>query len=287
MLRDAIRIPILTKIQKWNLLCNMSDTHIGNALCDEPQLKASLQEASEREARINVVGDIFDAIFSGDRRYKEGMTSSWLQGHPHPADCVIDYAYEILKPYAHLIDCLADGNHDETAGKYLKTNLVRRLCKALSDSEQAKKHNHVVHYGGYSGYIQYLVQTCKPGRIDVLNVLYYHGSGGNAQVTKGMMDFQRGRSKFVFDIFLMGHNHFKNADSAPRTFCTARGVIKQYPSRCIRCGAFKKNYSITDPGNTPFSEKSFHDPIETGATFAKYRFVGANDNKRLELRAEI
>lgn len=274
---------------EWNYIFFMSDIHFGNAQCDEEQFIEDLEEAKKLNARIIIVGDLFDAIFSGDPRFKSSIPAPWIAGRDDATNKVIVKLEEILTPYADLIDLISLGNHEEAYLKYKSFDMISALLHSLN--KNLPTNNQILH-GSYIGYLQYVansknVKNSGGGHIDIMNVLYYHGKGGGAEITKGVMDFQRMKSKFVYDVFACGHNHFHIVESDCRIGITAGGKLKEYMMKNIRCGTYQKSYALNDPSSVPFSEKMAFTPVDIGKTQLRFRFIGPNESKRLEMRCEI
>ena len=262
----------------------MSDIHFGHAMCDEQKFKNDLEEAKRLNADIFIVGDFFDAIFSGDPRYKSSVPAGWLQGTDKPLNKVVDEAEKILKPYASKIKVISLGNHEHTIIKYKTYDPISALIHNLN--RDLPKQNQIIH-GSYIGFYQYVTKTCEKGMVHTFDILMYHGKGGAAEITRGVMDFQRTASKFNYDLFIAGHNHFRNIDSSAKIGISGKGKPKTWLMKNVRCGTYLNSYSLSEPSIVPFSEMSCHTPNETGCAVVRWRFMGANSNKRLELKAEI
>jgi hypothetical protein len=202
----------------------MSDLHIGAFNVDEEWIRGELNEARERGDRVNINGDVFDAILPKDaKRYKPEALHPRLHGISKVLDEQVDMAEELLAPYADLIDMIGMGNHESAVEKYHSTDLTARLIRRLNS--KVKTTGHEIQYGGYTGFIDYRFRTKKgTGGSRRLVIYYHHGAGGSAPVTKGMIDFARKAAWVDADVIWLGHKHNKISDTgAMRLSCPIDG----------------------------------------------------------------
>lgn len=184
----------------------LSDLHIGAANVDYDLIKSELEDARKHNARIAFNGDVFDLILPKDhKRFSPDVLHPCLLGRRDVIDEAVNMAYKMLLPYVDLIDMIGIGNHETSVEKYHSTDVVMRLLEKLQD-----KAKHQIYYGGYLGYLDYRIVTTrgKTPRGSQYKIFYFHGGGGSAPITKGMIDFSR-LQMWVSDahVVWIGHKH--------------------------------------------------------------------------------
>lgn len=224
----------------------MSDLHLGAPNVNRARIREDLEEAKKHSDRILLDGDIFDAILPTDvKRFLPGVLENDLRGRQNILNQVVKTAFDLLYPYATLIDLIACGNHEESVEKHHHFDLVQELVRRLNEVPGAD-----VRYGGIGGYFGYRIQeTCdsdaarereNPGgdRWWYL-IFYHHGAGGNAIVTKGMIGFNRMQTWVEADLIWVGHGHNKIHDATPvRQTMNSRGKIVERPRHCVMTGGY-------------------------------------------------
>lgn len=143
-----------------------------------------------------IVGDFFDGMQGrfDPRRDMSRLRPEYRREDYY--DYIVKDAVNQLKPYAKHIVMVADGNHELSVLKNANTDLVGRFVCGLSCE------NHTVYRGGYGGII--LLNQ----RSYTIPVKYFHGSGGEAPVSRGAIQTNR-QAVFLpdFQIVLNGHSH--------------------------------------------------------------------------------
>lgn len=226
----------------------MSDLHIGAANVNYRLITRELEEAKANGDRVLVNGDVFDLITVKDKRFVPDVIHRRLRGKRDLINGALEWALEIFSPYADMIDMIGVGNHDVASERWSNIDLVKMLVMSL---QKEVKGDHVIHYGGYTGFMDYRVRPDREppeGRLAAdhgrrLVIYYHHGSGGNAPVTKGMIDFAR-KSWVMADIIWMGHKHNRVASTIQTLSCPLAGddpTIKE--QRHIMTGAYFDTYS--------------------------------------------
>lgn len=219
--------------EQWFLL--MSDNHHDSVYCDRKLELEHLQEAKKRNARILIFGDFFDAMQGrfDPRRSMDELRPEYRREDYY--DFVIKDCLDFLKPYAPLIDLIADGNHELSVLRNANTNLCDRLVMVLRTDAKSE----VVH-GGFGGWIRLVVKT---GADISYNLKYFHGAGMEAPVTRGVIQTNR---QAVYlpdaDIVVNGHNH--NAYYVPISRERISDQGKQYMDiqHHIRIPGYKNAY---------------------------------------------
>lgn len=179
--------------QRWFVT---SDVHFDSAHCDRDQFFKDLDYAIRMDADILIIGDLLDAMQGrfDKRKDMDHLRPEYRREDYY--DAIIDDTIRYLEPYAKRIAMISDGNHELAVLKYANTNITERLIKGLNTPD------HKIIHGGYGGIILMKYdQTVVP-------VKYFHGSGGEAPVTRGAIQTNR-QAVFLpdFQIILNGHSH--------------------------------------------------------------------------------
>lgn len=221
----------------------MSDLHIGANGNDYKLINRELAEAKKNGDRILVNGDVFDLILPSDRKR---FSLSALHKRIHRVDILnaaLEWGEEIFAPYADLIDMIGLGNHESSIEKHGSSDLVAMLIDKLRVHQKNK--DHVIHYGGYTGFIDYRFRgrnSERIGRSRRFVIYYHHGSGGDSPVTKGMIDFAR-KHWVRADVMWMGHKHNKIGSVIRTMRCPMEGeqpILEE--QRQVFTGAYYHTY---------------------------------------------
>lgn len=217
--------------EQWFLLT--SDNHHDSVLCNRKKEKADLDKALERDAVIVNIGDFFDAMqgrFDPRRNMDELRPEYRRQDY---FDFVVEDSAEFLAPYAPNIAQLSPGNHESSIRKNANTDLTERLAFLLNI-----KYNGGVQVGGYGGWLIMRVVTPGTRHVHQYRIKYFHGAGGEAPVTRGIIQTNR-QAVFLPDAntVLNGHNHHHYILPITRERINAYG--KQY---------FDMQYHVRIPG---------------------------------------
>ena len=226
----------------------MSDLHLGAPQVDEEKIRRELLRARERNDRILINGDVLDLILPKDhKRYSPDALHPRFHGRSDIVNAVIDFATEMLGPYADLIDMVGVGNHETAVSKWHSSDvtllLVRELYRYLSEKQ---KKTHIVHYGGFTGYYDARFRFKQNEKLDTNGkrwvLFYHHGHGGESPVTKGMIDFNR-LGWVNADCVWLGHKHNRFIDHEEQLVCPLSGddvIVKD--RRHIMTGSYFKTY---------------------------------------------
>lgn len=218
-----------------------SDVHFDSIYCNTEQLKADFDEAKKRKARIIIVGDWYDAMQGryDPRRAAPELRPEYQQREDY-YDAVVEGSADFLEPYADLIDVLSDGNHELSVLKNASTNLMDRLVHELNRRKKVQ-----IKHGGYGGWLRVMMTETDEltGTHQSIKVKYFHGSGGEAPVTRGAIQTNR---QAVYlpdaDIVINGHSH--NAYHIPIVRERLSGKGRQYfdTQHHIRTPGYKQAY---------------------------------------------
>lgn len=177
-------------------IMQISDVHFDSYYCHRDQLYTDLEYAIDHDIYVMMFGDIFDAMNGrfDPRRSMNSVRPEYRREDYY--DAIIEDTVAKLAPYAKNILMVAYGNHESSVLKNANTDLISRLAKGLSTK------TNTVYIGGYGGIILFE----ESGKI--VPAKYFHGSGGEAPVTRGAIQTNR-QAVFLpdFNIILNGHSH--------------------------------------------------------------------------------
>lgn len=173
-----------------------SDIHFDSVLCYRKQLYEDLSYAVANDMQIVLLGDIFDAMNGrfDPRRSMDLVRPEYRSENYY--DLIVEDAIASLLPFANNILMVTYGNHETSVLKNANTDLILRLAKGLSSKY------HKVLVGGYGGIIRFIDDD------HIVPAKYFHGSGGEAPVTRGAIQTNR-QAVFLpdYNIIMNGHSH--------------------------------------------------------------------------------
>ncbi len=214
----------------------ISDVHWDSIFCDRKLLFKHLDEAKERNARILIFGDFFDAMGG---KYDPRTTKADIRPEystQHYFDDIIMDASAQLKSYKHLIDMVSEGQHETNVKKRHEVDLLgehRGLGMFLKYFK-----------GKYSGFIKFKFSTALGSDNSFKTMYYTHGSGGNSPVTRGTIQTARRQEAIRADWFVSGdiHTEFE----MPRTQSRIDNHCNLIISKILhwQLGTYKNEYLI-------------------------------------------
>lgn len=221
----------------------MSDLHIGAAHVDYKLIEKEIETARENGDRVLINGDLLDLILAKDaKRYSPEAVHPRLAGRSDMINAAITWAAELLAPVAGQIDMIGIGNHETAVSKWHGVDPTLLVIYELERSIREQKKEHTIHYGGYTGFVDYRVRQDETHGIRWV-LYYHHGSGASAPVTKGMIDFNRKDVFIDADVIWMGHKHNKLSVTVEKLSCPEAGdQPKVKEVRHIMTGAYFKTY---------------------------------------------
>jgi len=209
----------------------ISDTHIGASSFDEELLVYELDRARANKDRIQVNGDVFDLILPSDRRrYRPDAIHPRLQGRADIVNAAVDWAVEIFKPYADLIDVIGIGNHESACESHSATDPVLALIKALSPRR--------IDHGGYCGLTIYDLPDGK-----TLTFFRHHGWGKGGSLSKSVTDWNQMLWIEGADVLWLGHLHTRLTAHLVKMVIPATGcepILRDV--RLVRTGSYLHTY---------------------------------------------
>jgi len=180
-----------------------ADAHHDSPYANVKLEKELLDEALERKALIFDVGDCFDAMQgTNDRRSSNKGKIKALQDRDDYWNALVENAAEFYRPYAKNWVMFSQGNHESSILKHNEVDITKMLVEKLRAEDGSQ-----VLAGGYGGYVKLRFTVGGTSRF-AKTIKYFHGTGGAAPVTLGMIQTQRQQADHgLVDVFWGGHNH--------------------------------------------------------------------------------
>lgn len=254
----------------------MSDVHFDSVQCNRDLLAEHLQEAVRRNAWIMIFGDWFDAMQGrfDPRRNMDELRPEYRRSNYY--DFVVQDSTAYLWEYRNNLVVIADGNHETSVVKNAGTNLADRLVSNLRAGG-----SNVVH-SGYGGWVV-LNLTQGGSGAKAVRIKYHHGSGGEAPVTRGVIQTNR---QAVYlpdaDIVVNGHSHNNYIVPISRERVTTQGRQYYDIAWYIRTPGYKQGYA---DGSGGWEVERGGVPKPIGAVWCKLEYKagaspsGANDGR--------
>ncbi len=227
----------------WELwIFHVADCHWDSIYCNREFMEDQFQEAKRRGARINIYGDWFDAMQGKFDKRRSMMELRQELKRDDYYDTVVRLSENWLKPYADNLDVMADGNHELSILSNASTNLMDRLVDRLRSKNPTCRAVH----GGYGGYVHYkfnLSDGNSTGPRQSIKVKYFHGSGGEAPVTRGAIQTNR-QAVYLPDanIVVNGHSHNDYHIPIARERLSNKGELYFDIQHHIRVPGYKQGY---------------------------------------------
>jgi predicted phosphodiesterase len=243
----------------------LSDIHLDSPFCDRKLLKKHLDEAVDKNAIILINGDLFDSMQGRNdprRSYKELKES--LKGIDY-FDRVLDDAVEFFRPYFAELALIGYGNHEYSIVHFNGTDLVQRFVGAMRGLGSQ------IVVGGYGGGIRiaaYNDNMTTPK--DSLRIYYNHGSGGEAPVTKGMIQTNR-QAAYIqnANVIWNGHNHQEYISNQSFISMTNKDKFEQGIVTFIRTPGYKNEYGDLSHGFNGFAASRMMSPTPRGCAWGE------------------
>jgi hypothetical protein len=246
--------------EQWFLLT--SDVHYDNKKCDRKLLKKHHDEAKEKGAGIIDFGDFFDVMGGkyDPRSGKGDIREEYCKGSYF--DAVVDDAADYLSNYKDNLVLIAEGNHEISIQNRQEINLTKRLIEKVNPS--------IVH-GKYTGWIRFQVTSNGTERYG--STMYYsHGSGGNAPVTRGVIQSARRQDFIDADILVSGHIHTEYQLSRPKVKLNKDFNESIYEQLHVQLGTYKNSFKGAWENMKGFP------PPSMGGAWLKFSYANRNIN---------
>jgi hypothetical protein len=248
-----------------------SDWHLGHVNSDKKLIKSELEIARQLGARVLVNGDVFDAISPRDKRHKPSQEDKEIRGRDDKLTAMVDMAFAICEQYADLIDVIGIGNHEESWIKYGFSDPVGELVKRLNATLEKQGSQHRVRHGGIQGYVRtQFIMTRLSNKLTssvTHDLLYQHGAGGDAPVTKGAIDAYRRQKEFLYDCLTFGHKHNSTRGDDVLMYLSRSNRIRYRERLHVQTASYLWNYNRTgqkNPLSVSYAESGHASPKPLG-----------------------
>jgi hypothetical protein len=226
-------------------------------------------------------GDLFDAMQGkfDPRRDYSGIRKEDAETNYY--DLLVEHAADFYGAYADRCLMLALGGHETATERNCGLNLTSNLAYRLN-AEALRDSGHRVEVGGFGGWIRFVFHIQKTVRRQ-LRLKYFHGAGGRAPVTKGVIQTNR-QAVYLPDANLVinGHNHQAYIVPIVRERMGVRGHLSRDIQWHGRIPGYKDDYGDGTGGWAV--EKGF-EPTPVGALWLRLWY--ANDGVECKLIPEI
>ena len=238
-----------------------SDVHIDSATHAAKQFDYDITEAVDRDCRLYIGGDLGELILPGDqKRYSKGRDI--IEGDA-ALNMIQEMYFDKFRPYVDYIDWIGWGNHEDAALKYNNYDVIRGVITLLNH-ERAKSLP-PIHHGGYKSYIRWRFSHGENRNTKTVDVLHFHGKGGSAPVTKGMIDINRLRAYYVADVYWLGHKHTNIADPDSKIELAQNDRIKRKQVIAFFTAGYQESYKQEDYNRAGYV-RNFEDTQLGGTT---------------------
>lgn len=163
-----------------------ADTHFGNPGIKYDLLQKHVAQCREENAAWVHLGDWVEGITPKDKRFD-------IRDCDDPVEDQYNLAYDTFVPIADQCIGVLAGNHDEYIAKTYG-NRLKTLAKWLD-----------VPYIGYAGFVNLQLESF--GARKSYTLFLHHGHGGGFLLGAKAINLQRLSSKFIADVYLVGHLH--------------------------------------------------------------------------------
>ncbi len=223
--------------EQWFLLS--ADRHWDNPYSDQSLQKKHLEEAKVRDARVLEFGDLFCCMQGkyDKRACKDDLRPEHQRGDYF--DSLVKTAAEWFGPYAYLFAQMGEGNHETSVYKRHETNLIARLVERLNTEQKTR-----IAHAGFSGWVRFMFSRDGKGAGALSRKLaWHHGYGGDAPVTKGVIQTNR-MSVYLpdADFVVTGHTHNEWFFPIPRVRISDAGQVFHDEQMHIKVPGYKEEY---------------------------------------------
>lgn len=216
-----------------------SDAHHDNVKNDWGLEQKHLEMAREFDAPIIDNGDAFCAMQGKYDPRKDYNQLKEKHKRKDYLDGLVETAAEDYGPFADQFAVMGRGNHEESILDRLGTNLTGNLVHRLNTNGKRRR---TTFQGGYSGWVFFRFTIRNTVR-QTLKLHYFHGAGGAAPVTRGVIQTNR---QAVYlpdaDVVITGHTHDAWVVPVPRVRISSMGKIFSDRQWHVRTGTYKNDY---------------------------------------------
>jgi hypothetical protein len=185
---------------------------------------------------------------------------------------VVKYAGELFEPYRPYVRILGTGNHEMKWAKWNGFDPTAALIELLNCDDDWPPIKH----GGVSGWYRTRFRWGTSDRApSVAHTLWYHhGSGGDAPVTKGAIEFSRMESRWQADCYTMGHKHWRSSAFGACGYLSPTDLPRRREHLLLQTGSYLLNHldsSQDNPTHMMYAEEFNHPPKPMGGWFLRLR----------------
>jgi hypothetical protein len=244
---------IKQKLEKrnYNILL-LNDWHLGSHAVNEPLMNRIFEfiDTNRDSTRILLNGDLFHNI---TKHSKGDLTDQKLTPQQQ-----LDYAVELFKPYADLIDGVTTGNHDYRTEQEAGIDIMLEFCHRIGITDNYLK---------YRGIVGYSINK------NFYSIELFHGTGGGGTiggVERNLVKTKRSNA----DVYTTGHYHKEFAKVIKEYHIDPfNGVVKEYRKWYV-CGN-----TLVDTEN--YAKKFAYD--ESFPSQAVIKLSGVRKNRNIEI----
>ena len=230
-------------------LALFSDIHFDSPDCDKSTLKKHLDFCLRDGRYILIGGDLFDAILLRDSKR---AANHLMEKNDNQINIKINEVVDFLTPYKNNILFIGRGNHEESILKYSGIDILELVTQLLNSKDK-----HKIQYGNYANFLRFNFVDKNNHSKAHYDIFQNHGAGGNAPVTKGIIDFNRIGKGTLADLIWIGHRHNSIIDySDPIMYIDQNGEVKLKNRQCIQTPSYQKGRTVDDH-NINFAERFY------------------------------
>jgi hypothetical protein len=265
---------VLPKVgdEQWVLL--QTDAHWDNPKCDRSKMKKHLDLALKRNAPVIDAGDFFCAMQGkyDKRSSKKDLRPEHATGNY--LDSLVNTAIKWLEPYKSILTVRGVGNHESSIQKNHETDLTERLAERL------RSIGGIARRGGYSGFVKFSISKGQYGKATscrkAFKLWYFHGSGGDSPVTRGLIQTNR-QAVYVADaeFVFTGHTHHSWQVPIERIRLSHKNAIEMFRQTHIKGAGYKEEFR---DGYGGWHVERGGPPKPTGAYWIRFFNSGYVDN---------
>tara|TARA_R110000772_G_scaffold63416_1_gene142015 strand:+ start:862 stop:1716 length:855 start_codon:yes stop_codon:yes gene_type:complete len=237
---DAFKVFLdLKSIKEKREFLLISDIHFDSKKCNRKALKSMLDEAAERGASVMIFGDLLDIMGAkyDPRSGKSDIRPEYNTDNYFLA--VVDDLCKFLGPYAKNILFISKGNHEGSVKRRHEFDLLQIMAYKL---KMEYKWSGLL--GPYEGWVMFDAQIKREEKTlrsyGSATAYYTHGAGGNAPVSRGVIQTNRRQVQINADIFISGHIHTQWAVPIPQRSINTSGIEEVKDVLHLQLGCFKE-----------------------------------------------
>jgi hypothetical protein len=191
-------------------------------------------------------------------------------------DAVVREAVKFYSPWADRFVTIGRGNHEQSILKRHEVDYTERVCAGLSAAGPCP-----VYSGGYGGYVLFRLVSRHGGSFS-FRCRYFHGSGGGAFMSHGVLTTRRDASIYPdADLLISGHSHHHwivpLARERLRQFLGNAEIVLDEQIHC-RLGTYKDEHGDAYGG---WSVERGLPPKGLGAVWMRLHIAGTQKEYRL------